>query len=459
MRGRVLAVLVVVLGGCAARPLPPAAPAFRAVPIGLCEDYPEESTSWEQVRADLALLRAAGIRDLRVSFGWDSIEPADDRFDWTFWDEFVRLAVDEHGIRLRPYLAYTPAWAAAPGEGEVWTRPPADPRQFAEFVTAVAGRYGDRIDSWELWNEPDNPSYWTGTIAQFAALLHGGAAAVRAADPGATVVLGGIAWNVEFLATLFAAYDAAAAVDVVNVHSYAETWSNDPLESVVPYIARVAAAIAAGGGDEPIWAAEVGYGSYRAGARVSFDYMARYAYEHTADYQAVALVRMLALLLSTGRVSLIAWYEMRDLPPAADVIGDNNNRHLGVLAVDGTPKPALAALMFMRALFHAPMRPLGSELAVARAPDATSVVLGFERDDGAFIVTAWLPTHDPADPAPRDGQAIDERSETVTVTLPRSRQAVTLYDELGRVRAVVPATGRTVPLALYGGKVAIAVAW
>ncbi len=459
MPGRVLPVLLVVLLGCAARPLAVSPPGFRHVPIGLCEDYPEESTPWERVRADLAVLRAAGIVDLRISLGWDSIEPEDDRFDWTFWDEFVRLAVDEHGLRLRPYLAYTPAWAAAPGDGEVWTRPPHDPAEFAEFVAAVAGRYGDRIDSWELWNEPDNPAYWTGTTAEFAALLAAGAAAVRAADPGAAVVLGGIAWNVEFLAELFAAHDAAAAVDVVNVHSYAETWSNDPLESVVPYIARVATVVDELGDGEPIWAAEVGYGSYRDGARVSHDYTARYPYEHTADYQAVALVRLFALLLSTDQVSLIAWYEMRDLPPQADVIGDENNRHLGVLAVDGAPKPALAALAFMGALFRVPVRVLARELAVARAPHSTSVVLGFERADGAFVVVAWLPTHDAADARPRDGAAIDERVETVAITFPRSLQAVTLYDELGRVRAVVPPSGSTVPLALHGGEVMIAVAW
>ena len=47
---------------------------FRTVPIGLCEDYPEESTSFDTVRADMEALRALGISHLRVSFPWDSIE-------------------------------------------------------------------------------------------------------------------------------------------------------------------------------------------------------------------------------------------------------------------------------------------------------------------------------------------------------------------------------------------------
>ena len=53
----------------------PGARPFVVVPLGLCEDYPEESRSIEEVRRDLALLRQAGVKVLRVSFGWDGIEP------------------------------------------------------------------------------------------------------------------------------------------------------------------------------------------------------------------------------------------------------------------------------------------------------------------------------------------------------------------------------------------------
>lgn len=458
MRWRALLVLLAALAGCVARPPAALRPVYREIPIGLCEDYPEESTSWERVRADFAVLRAAGIADLRISLGWDSIEPRDDAFEWAFWDEFMRIAVEEYGLRLRPYVAYTPAWAAADGDGAIWARPPREMAEFAEFVRAVVDRYGAHVASWEIWNEPDNPAYWTGSAAQFATLLDAGAAAVREADPDAIVVLGGIAWNVDFVATLFEDHTAAAAVDVVNVHSYAETWSNDPLESVAPYVAQVADVIARAGDGEPIWVAEVGYGSYRAGARVSHDYTARYAYEHTADYQAVALVRMVTRLLATGAVSLIAWYEIRDLPAGADVIGDENNRHLGVLTVDGAPKPALAALTFMRALFRLPVRVAGGAFGVTRPAGSTSVVHAFERRDGRWIVVAWLPTHEPErDAAQRDGLALDRREETISVALPADVRTVTLHDELGRVRATRPAAPYF-PLLLRGGEVVIAVA-
>ena len=50
-----------------------------------------------------------------------------------------------------------------------------------------------------------------------------GAAAVRAGNPRARVVLGGLASDVEFLRELFDEHGAEPHVDVVNLHSYYET--------------------------------------------------------------------------------------------------------------------------------------------------------------------------------------------------------------------------------------------
>jgi hypothetical protein len=91
---------------------PQSAPALRRVPIGLCEDYPEESRSLEGVRQDFELLRQLGIDTLRISLGWDAIEPERDRYDLQFWDAFVEMAVGEYQLTLLPYVAYTPAWSS-----------------------------------------------------------------------------------------------------------------------------------------------------------------------------------------------------------------------------------------------------------------------------------------------------------------------------------------------------------
>lgn len=83
--------------------------------LGLCEDYPDETRSLEAARRDLA-----GARVLRAAFGWDAIEAERGRYDWSFWDDFVRTAKADYGLTLIPYVRYTPRWAASDDGDDFW---------------------------------------------------------------------------------------------------------------------------------------------------------------------------------------------------------------------------------------------------------------------------------------------------------------------------------------------------
>lgn len=411
---------------------------FHHVPLGLCEDYPEETTTREIYVRDFELLRRAGIDLLRISFGWDGIEAeADDEYDWLFWDDFVETAVDDYGITLIPYVMYTPRWASREkGDDVFWRTPPEDFEKFGEFVFDLVTRYKDRIHSWELWNEPDIEWYWRGTPEEFAAYVKIGAEAVRRADPEATIVLGGIAYQPDFIRTLFRDHGVSPYVDVVNMHNYFETWHNAPVEEIGEYIHRVDEVVERYGDGQPLWMAEVGYSSVRQGAHVSDDYTAYYAYEHTPEYQAVQLVKTITAALATDKLAALAWYEVKDLPPADQVIGDNNNRHLGVAYNDHTPKPAEHALAFVNRLYAEPMRSIGEEVTFERAADSDVVVHAFEQEDGDVIVVGWLQTRRVGEQNDvGDGMHEDARSETLRITIPRALAGdVTAYDELGERR-------------------------
>lgn len=335
---------------------------MATVPIGLCEDYPEESRSVAEVRRDIALLRSAKVALLRVSIGWDGLEPEPDRYDFEFWDEVI-AEMSAAGIRLIPYVAYTPRWASrAPDRPDFWKRPPADVRRFARVLGLLAARYRGRISSWEIWNEPDNPDFWAGSVGDYRALLAAGARAVRLSDPSAKVVFGGVAGHPQFAAEVLADPGLAGLVDVVNAHAYFETWNGGAIESLPAYLASFAPALRAGsfaagqaltagsGAVRSLWLAEVGYSAYRplgdeaGGVSISPAYRARYAYEHTLDFQAVALVRTVSLALTVPAVTLLAWYEVKDPQPAAPMIGDDNNRHLGVAFSDWRPNRRLPRL-------------------------------------------------------------------------------------------------------------------
>src|SRR4051812_7499122 len=165
MRARLALALLV--AACAA-PRPSrggaAPPSTRRVPLGLCEDYPEETRSLAEVRRDLDLVRAAGLQALRVSVGWDGVEPERGRYGPDSRGALVTAAADR-GARLLPPAAYPPPWTAEGPPAERWRRPPRARAAFGSLRERLAGRNRGRTRSWELWNEPDNRDYWRGTPA------------------------------------------------------------------------------------------------------------------------------------------------------------------------------------------------------------------------------------------------------------------------------------------------------
>ncbi len=396
---------------------------YYHVPIGTCEDYPEETTTPELIHNDMEMLKRAKINLLRISFGWDGIESTPGKNDWLFWDDYVKTAVDDYGITLVPYICYTPRWNSTGDSTNYWNHTPKDYDAFGRFVFALVSRYKDRIKSWELWNEPDIKEYWSGTAKDLAHLTVIGAEAVKKADPNAMVVLAGLAGHVEFTKALFRDYGISKYVDVVNCHSYYETWNGDPLETVVPYVNTLSDIINRYGNHQSLWMAEVGYSTFRKpDGYVSDSYSCTYDYEHTPEFQAIAMWRTLTLLLSTNKMAAITWYELKDLPAGENVIGDVNNRNLGVDYVGWKPKPAEKALTFFNEFFSEKSTCIDDQAVITRAIGSESEVHVFRMEDGTLAVIAWLRTCVKGKTFPQPtGNLKDDREETVDLAIPGAK--------------------------------------
>jgi hypothetical protein len=450
---------------------------WRHVDVGIGEDYPKESRSLSAAKRDLEAMSTNGVKVIRISFSWADMEPSPGQFDWSFWDEYVPLATRQFGMRLVPYLCYTPYWAAVASGPEHSMQPPKDNGAFADFVRALVSRYRDSIHSWEIWNEPDNPEYWTGSAAQFSELLRAGSRAVKEADPRAQVVMGGLAWNLKFLDQVAACRGALDDVDVVNLHNYAETWANDPLERIPELVGRAEAVLQKYHEGRPLWMAEVGYSSFRTNDFVSKLYQARHAYEHTPLFQAESLTRTLTLLMSSPAVSLVTWYRINDLAETVKIIGDVNNRHLGLLDVHGRAKPALRSLGFFESMFAGGFQSLDHEVSVGKAIDSPAEVHAFEVRPQKTVVVAWLrevtftasiedrsdlsPTGRLRSPNPEEAT----RGEQIELRLPfKGRRAARVFDELGNERGRIAfeeeapsSKGERMKMNLRGGEVQIVI--
>jgi O-antigen ligase len=139
----------------------------------------------DQALADhLERIRATGIHYVKQTFHYGA-----DR-EWVSADRILD-AVDEQGLTLVPLLDGDPANGFAP---------PDDLESFARWASQFASRYGSQISHYIIWDEPNLSSHWgnqAANAADYAALLASAAAAIRASDPGAAIVMAPLAPTVE----------------------------------------------------------------------------------------------------------------------------------------------------------------------------------------------------------------------------------------------------------------------
>jgi hypothetical protein len=105
-------------------------------------------------------------------------------YDFSGMDKFVTQAPkDVHGVaQVDIAMGWTPGWAVAVkthcttrNNGvEICTSPPDNIQDWTDFITALAAHYNGRtaplVKYYEIWNEANTPSFWTGSVAQLIAM-------------------------------------------------------------------------------------------------------------------------------------------------------------------------------------------------------------------------------------------------------------------------------------------------
>jgi len=147
----------------------------------------------------LDTMRSLGVKWIRQRFAWDRIEPQPGVLEWMTWDAIV-TEVAQRGMVLMAVLDGSPTWARTGGDLANPLAPPHETSDFGAFAGALAARYRDEIDVYQIWDEPNIAPHWGDRWvdpAGYARLLREGAIQVRAADPDAVVVLAALAPNTE----------------------------------------------------------------------------------------------------------------------------------------------------------------------------------------------------------------------------------------------------------------------
>jgi hypothetical protein len=124
-------------------------------------------------------ITSLGVHSLRVVLFWHDVAPRPNsrvrpRFDatnpagynWSTYDAIVDGAKQRGWNVLLTLSGPVPRWATA-GARDTLTRP--SPGDFARFVQAAGAHYGTKVDTWSIWNEPNQPQF---LLPQYSARGH-----------------------------------------------------------------------------------------------------------------------------------------------------------------------------------------------------------------------------------------------------------------------------------------------
>ncbi len=280
----------------------PIGPLAIGINSHLATRYPDAAT----MPIPAAIVADLGAQWVREDLHWHRIQPHPATWDWVFTDAAL-YALHRQRLNILGVLGPSVGWATPDptDRPDLISFAPPDETAFVAYASAVVQRYKHLVKHWQIWNEPDQAAFWRPApdAERYTRLLIKTAAAIRAIDPTATIVLGGInPFDTAFLEAI-AVYGGWQAFDVIAIHPYVDPL--DPDEGNLIAAADGARAVAARYGPKPIWVTEFGWAS-GPGDR---DPLGLTDAAQQADYLARAY-----LALWQGGISHAFWYMLKDDP-------------------------------------------------------------------------------------------------------------------------------------------------
>ena len=304
----------------------------------------------------LEQIRAAQFRWIRQFAYWDEIEPNQGEYDWEIWDRLAAALRATPELEPVVVLMNSPPWAQSDRDKDDRTQaaPPFSLSDFAAFGREFAARYGDVIDYYQVWDEPNLGDAWGGNdprSAEYVAMLAAARAAILQADPSARIVAAGLAPTVEtagrnisdirYLEAMYA-HGARELMDVVAGKPYGQFTSprdrrvGEGLLNFSRIIALREVMVSNGDGKKPLWASNYGWNALPVGWQGDASIWGAVTEEEQLQYTLDALDRVHREMPWLGPLFLHHWQ------PAADPTSAQWG--FALVKQDGAHSPLLKAL-------------------------------------------------------------------------------------------------------------------
>jgi hypothetical protein len=326
----------------------------------------------------LRIAADTGFTWVRTDLTWRDLETQPGVYDFTRFDQIVAGA-ESFGMKTLFILDYGNAFHTGGPR-----MPPTTAEAiaaFGDYAEDVARHFAGHAVAYEIWNEPNTATFWPPEPdAQiYAKLADAAALHIRAGDPAAPVIVGGLSlFDFSFLHNMLA-QPHAATYNAISVHPYIAQPERLPelasnmrqiIDDTLPY-------------QPPIWISEWGYSSLCP---------AEAAGVVVCDRQPQLVARELLNAWAQG-FPLIVDYELRDRDTATSTDPEG---HFGLITLEGAAKPALAAVRTLASLarghtYAGQIALANASLHAMRLDGADNTVVALWLDQGAEPVAVGVP--------------------------------------------------------------------
>ena len=338
-------------------------------PVGL--GYGMQVAPGTDYQRALGLLKGAGFSWAKVQLRWEELEIQPGNIHWNVIDPIVNEAKAQ-GIHLLLSVVTAPLWARPATTDLTVPGPPGDPKDYANFVSAILQRHKGKVDAIEVWNEQNLWYEWGGKgkkidAAQYVDLLKTAYAAIKAVDPNVIVVSGALTPtgvddgdtaidDVRYLDMMYAA-GLKNYCDVVGAHpsGYNNPPDDTPTQTSVTstgfkghwsfYYRRFEQYRAVmeryGDGEKKLWFTEFGWAS-SANPPAGYEY----ARDNSEDDQSKYLARAFQIAEEKGYIGTMFLWNL-NFAPGAEPGDPFAKAAFGILGRDWSPRPAYQFLKAM----------------------------------------------------------------------------------------------------------------